>query len=323
MPRYDEMTAEALLAALESAGRLPDLDLIRACVARPAELTPTLLEWLAEANDELFSSDDPRVYRSIHAGLLLIAYREEAALPIFDKILREDEYGDLMDWFTPNLAGYGPALLPWALPFMADEQAPEDARVMMVEIVATLAWHSPEVREPVLTALRGLFPPFDAEGEPVLPESCHGESEGLWTFAALELAQLHDRASRAQISALYAHDLLDLMVMGDVKDYEAILDSNEEPPYPRSLDIFSEYENLERMDQFEKGAGTLSFDEFPASELLPPLPDWPIPTLTPAASPSLDFEPGTYVRSGPKIGRNDPCPCGSGKKYKKCHGKNA
>ena len=22
-----------------------------------------------------------------------------------------------------------------------------------------------------------------------------------------------------------------------------------------------------------------------------------------------------------KIGRNDPCPCGSGKKYKKCHGK--
>jgi preprotein translocase subunit SecA len=23
----------------------------------------------------------------------------------------------------------------------------------------------------------------------------------------------------------------------------------------------------------------------------------------------------------PKIGRNDPCPCGSGKKYKQCHGK--
>ncbi|MDL1950502.1 hypothetical protein FBQ97_11905, partial [Acidobacteria bacterium ACD] len=23
---------------------------------------------------------------------------------------------------------------------------------------------------------------------------------------------------------------------------------------------------------------------------------------------------------GPKVGRNDPCPCGSGKKYKKCHG---
>jgi preprotein translocase subunit SecA len=26
------------------------------------------------------------------------------------------------------------------------------------------------------------------------------------------------------------------------------------------------------------------------------------------------------VKVGPKIGRNDPCPCGSGKKYKNCHG---
>jgi len=28
----------------------------------------------------------------------------------------------------------------------------------------------------------------------------------------------------------------------------------------------------------------------------------------------------TITREGPKVGRNDPCPCGSGKKYKKCHG---
>ena len=28
--------------------------------------------------------------------------------------------------------------------------------------------------------------------------------------------------------------------------------------------------------------------------------------------------PQTYVRKEKKIGRNDPCPCGSGKKYKKC-----
>jgi preprotein translocase subunit SecA len=28
----------------------------------------------------------------------------------------------------------------------------------------------------------------------------------------------------------------------------------------------------------------------------------------------------TVVNGAPKVGRNDPCPCGSGKKYKKCHG---
>lgn len=35
-----------------------------------------------------------------------------------------------------------------------------------------------------------------------------------------------------------------------------------------------------------------------------------------------DREPvETYKRDQPKVGRNDPCPCGSGKKYKQCHGK--
>ena len=29
------------------------------------------------------------------------------------------------------------------------------------------------------------------------------------------------------------------------------------------------------------------------------------------------------VKVGPKVGRNDPCPCGSGKKFKNCHGKDA
>jgi uncharacterized protein len=34
-------------------------------------------------------------------------------------------------------------------------------------------------------------------------------------------------------------------------------------------------------------------------------------------SPSPSSRP-TIVRSGPKVGRNDPCPCGSGKKFKQC-----
>jgi len=36
---------------------------------------------------------------------------------------------------------------------------------------------------------------------------------------------------------------------------------------------------------------------------------------------STDEEHKPFVREGQKIGRNDPCPCGSGKKYKQCHGK--
>ena len=40
-------------------------------------------------------------------------------------------------------------------------------------------------------------------------------------------------------------------------------------------------------------------------------------------SGAAQAEPPKPVRAGAKVGRNDPCPCGSGKKYKKCHGINA
>jgi preprotein translocase subunit SecA len=46
------------------------------------------------------------------------------------------------------------------------------------------------------------------------------------------------------------------------------------------------------------------YDEALAAE-----PSDPVPAATP------------FVRAGEKVGRNDPCPCGSGKKYKHCHGK--
>lgn len=49
----------------------------------------------------------------------------------------------------------------------------------------------------------------------------------------------------------------------------------------------------------------LLYDGFKQERETPRVPDDPL---------------NTYMRSSPKVGRNDPCPCGSGKKYKKCCG---
>ena len=46
-------------------------------------------------------------------------------------------------------------------------------------------------------------------------------------------------------------------------------------------------------------------------EALAPKPDDPPPATAPPP----------FQRAGQKVGRNDPCPCGSGKKYKQCHGR--
>jgi preprotein translocase subunit SecA len=59
---------------------------------------------------------------------------------------------------------------------------------------------------------------------------------------------------------------------------------------------------------------------------LPPVPQRKsqrtIETHGEAPPPSKDAQAShtPIVRAGPKVGRNDPCPCGSGKKFKKCHG---
>jgi preprotein translocase subunit SecA len=56
----------------------------------------------------------------------------------------------------------------------------------------------------------------------------------------------------------------------------------------------------------------------------------PAPGATPAApshasdmvsEASEALSKAKPIRSGPKVGRNDPCPCGSGKKYKHCCGR--
>ncbi len=44
------------------------------------------------------------------------------------------------------------------------------------------------------------------------------------------------------------------------------------------------------------------------------------PEGQPAQLPAVQATAATVQRDAPKVGRNDPCPCGSGKKYKHCHG---
>ena len=55
------------------------------------------------------------------------------------------------------------------------------------------------------------------------------------------------------------------------------------------------------------------------SRLVPPEAQVPV-SPPPSPAPAQYVQPKPFIRE-PKIGRNDPCPCGSGKKYKKCCGK--
>ena len=79
----------------------------------------------------------------------------------------------------------------------------------------------------------------------------------------------------------------------------------------------------QQVPQFEQiPSGSLSpqpsrIDERQAEALLGPMPNKPAAHMHTNIG---DETPQQPVRAGEKVGRNDLCPCGSGKKYKKCHG---
>jgi preprotein translocase subunit SecA len=86
---------------------------------------------------------------------------------------------------------------------------------------------------------------------------------------------------------------------------EAVTERRERPPLERSRTIHSQF------DVFD-AAGSNAQPAQPQAQRQPHL----VTNRAQSAGP-VRVQP---VRVMPKVGRNDPCPCGSGKKYKKCCG---
>ncbi|MDT8406670.1 MAG: preprotein translocase subunit SecA [Methylococcales bacterium] len=79
--------------------------------------------------------------------------------------------------------------------------------------------------------------------------------------------------------------------------------------------------DVEALDQqrAEQAPKDLQFQHAEATGLeITPEPE--APALPPENAPAKAAE-HPFVRNDQKVGRNDPCPCGSGKKYKQCHGR--
>jgi preprotein translocase subunit SecA len=72
-------------------------------------------------------------------------------------------------------------------------------------------------------------------------------------------------------------------------------------------------DDLNEMAERKQSADSMKFQHAEASAL----GDQPQAGGQQAAAPSAE----PFVRDGRKVGRNEPCPCGSGKKFKQCHGK--
>jgi ribosomal protein L7/L12 len=296
MEDYHSLSTNELLAALETAGRGPEPALIRACLERREELTPGLLDMLAEGADPDWDGEDPRVFRDVHAGLLLCAFREPAALPVFDQVFRDPDRESLLEWFDQDLpAAYGPAAVPMLVDLMNDASAREDARSSAMGMLTIIAQGHPAERERVVAELRALLPWLTDAGT-LPPKTKYSE---LWTWVAASLADLQDEASQPHVLALYKAGMIAEWIMGDRQEYLAYSrrKAKRAKGAPRSFDVLNTYEQLHR-EAAEEARQRASAARRAAAAPRP-----------------------AQLRAQPKVGRNAPCPCGSGRKYKHCCGK--
>jgi hypothetical protein len=306
-PDYAALPAEALLDALEGAGRKPPPALLQATLDRGAEVTPRLLEWLEAGSDEAWPDDDPRGYREIHAGHLLIALREPAALPLFAALYRDPEREDaLSEWFTGELPAYGPLLTPTLLSLLEDP-GNEWAWASALDMLGTVGQLHPEEATRILPSVRAILPSLRDDGSLSLdtsPEDVSDEDVMQWTWAIATLMDLRDQETRPQVEALFDADLVDESFIGDAAHYRREMDGEGRSVRP-PVGLLAYYEQL-----WDGVSGRTPREAEDWHGLMEALDE-------DEAAPRYQ-EP---VRVAPPPGRNAPCPCGSGRKYKHCCGR--
>ena len=298
---FDRLTDEFPLAAAEAA------------IARREEITPELLRILEDLVDHAEERAAEGDYMAhTYAMFLLAEFRETRAYSLMIRFLSLP--GDTLHPLCEDFIGGDLAQLLAAVcggdlagiqSLIEDEEAYEWARSAALRSLVVLVAAGEKSRDEVMSYFTSLYRgKLERESSIVWSELVELSSalyptevmadmrlayhEGLveTNFVSLRNVEHGLRRTKERVLA----ELADSPFLLPIKDTVAALQSLRDP---EDDDEFPEDGDLEDYDP-EPWDG----DE----ELEPSLP---------------------IRREAPKVGRNDPCPCGSGKKYKKCHGANA
>lgn len=250
MTDYAKLSNAELLERVDLAGRTLPPELLRVLLARRIDLRTLILERFAEAiNDDWGDADDPRWYRAVHYGFLLIAYRERKALPIFAAIYSDaDSYESLLEWFEEAPANFGPPAVPI---FQAVIEGSPGVgwgfgAALSISILTGIAMRFPETKLAVVTFLRSLLPALDADGRVVLGDE--DELDELWGSIVDALAELHDRESMSCVLAMFDAELID-SIETDRESYLDALEGRCAIEKVQPFDIFAIYADVARRDQ--------------------------------------------------------------------------
>ena len=298
------MTPEQIFTALAEAKRLPRDAMIAAGEHRE-EMIPVFLDLihrLQRATPDSVADDDLSAF--LFAFFLLGEWRDPRAYRPLIALLRHDPeflellLGDALTEGTSRvIAGVCDGDLQPIFEMIADPAADEFVRCQMIDALVLIARDRPETQPEVADYLEQFF-----AADLDKPETLWGS----WAFAVANLGLEHLEPQVQQAFAqewispdeadfdFFQQQLREAVTGGESSWYQS---SRNGRLIESAIDDLSGWYCFSEqfMQDQASGIGAEAHED-----------SW------------YDFFGETFERDVPKVGRNDPCPCGSGKKFKKC-----
>jgi tetratricopeptide (TPR) repeat protein len=313
------------LLALPRETFIQDLENILADMVRRRDYHLSHAEW-----------DENTMAFPIHAINFLTELRAYNSLPTILNILRQDEdflefwfSVEIHDYFYPCIYILGNTQLPLLQSFAIESNNLNWSRNLASDIAAQTALRQPERRDEVLAWFKTVMQTHlnQPKNNGIIDTTFLGSVVGdCLNFTAIEL--------EPEIIALYEKGWVGGMMSDNLEEAKASL---RDPDYyygnysdlPVSIHEMYSREYSDKMEERELDPNRAKkreeleedpYNKFLSDEVFKKMGDK-------RANSYDDYEDRHYAppqetvrRVEPKLGRNDPCHCGSGKKYKKCHG---
>ncbi|HXP62293.1 MAG TPA: DUF1186 domain-containing protein [Dongiaceae bacterium] len=303
------MTIPEILKELEPhTGRFP-MEAMEAAIAQREAITPELLrviETVAENPEQHARREGHRLH--LFALYLLAQFREKRAYPLVVKMFSApgetpfDLAGDTVTQGLNRVLGSVYDGDPAPLQGLVENgDANKYVRNAALNAFIVLAHSGQMPRDQVVEYFRSLF---------------HGGLPRIyahvWNGLVCAVAHLPAPELLEDVRQAYKDDLVN-PVHADLATVERILRGREQGRWDEYTVITDAIAETEWWACFKRSG------QRPRRPQVTPTRRAPLAVPAPPAPPAPSVAPATIQQ--PKIGRNDPCPCGSGKKYKKCCGK--
>lgn len=253
-------------------------------------------ELLQLATDEQhLDSEDDDGWAPMHAFRALLPMADKRVANAFAKLVAERDEDEFIDRFLhPVIFRMMPDIWGSLLSQLEDKETSEFGKISLIHLMKNIAQEHPEHRT---LAVQTFCQQLDADNHEPSPNA----------FLISGLLDLEAEEAMESITAVFKRDAVDCSIIGDLEDVEIALGLRQERETPARDYLVDMFPGIGLLR--EKLAGYSDEEKIELVARAMGLAERPEEERERKYSPPARSE---------KIGRNDPCPCGSGKKYKKC-----